>query len=101
MQYINASKLSLDSITKDELKEELDKNKYVYLCKICSGNITTYENGICGACQDEIDYGRANNYIDWTYGEEEKYLKELGYKDINEYYNSREGEEKIKIVNDL
>ena len=84
---------------------EFFKGKKTYLCKICQGDWTTDETGICTMCQEHLDYNREHKIIDWVKKDEvDNYIKELGFKTIDEYYDDTEKEyakeENIEIIND-
>lgn len=95
---LKASKLNCDV--------EFFKEKKTYLCKICQGDWTTNKIGICTMCQEHLDYNRENKIIDWVHDDEvDNYIKELGFKTIDEFYDDMEKkyaeEENIEVINDI
>lgn len=81
-------------------------DRKTYLCKICQNDWTDNESGICTMCQEHLDYNREHKIIDWLDNDEvDNYIKELGFKTIDEYYDDKEKsyaeEENIEIINDI
>lgn len=84
---------------------DFNNNEKVYLCKICQGDWTTDESGICTMCQEHLDYNRENKIIDWLDNDEvDDYIKDLGFNTFDEYMDNTEKsyaeEENIEIIDD-
>ena len=97
MKYIKTSELPFEP--------DFNNNEKVYLCKICQGDWTTDESGICTMCQEHLDYNRENKIIDWLdNGEVDDYIKDLGFNTFDEYMDNTEKsyaeEENIEIIDD-